>query len=189
MWPEKPSTAIVDPLSHIYPNQRQIGREICVNRLLVFAILAAASLSAKDEGFNGKWVIDKNASTATSVIPDNLTQLIKKKGDALMIETYWREPKGGVAPLALLGIMTTNLKLGMDGSEIRNDIGPFHQLSKTTMNGNQLVTDWTATVNGQNVKGQWTRTLSDDGKNMTLDIQEATEDGKSNSGKLVFKRK
>jgi hypothetical protein len=160
-----------------------------VSRLVVIGILAATLLTAKDEGFSGKWVIDKSASTATADIPDNLTQQIKKKGDTYLIESYWREPHGGIAPLALLGIMTTNLKLGIDGREVRNDIGPFHQVSKTTMNGNQLVTDWTAIVNGQSVKGQWTRTLSEDGKGMTLDIQESTEDGKSNSGKLVFKRK
>jgi hypothetical protein len=85
--------------------------------------------------------------------------------------------------------MTTHLTLTTDGQETTNFIGPFKQVSKTTQNGKQLVTDWQAVVNGENVKGQWTRTLSDDGKMMTLEIQESTNDGKSNSGKLTFKRK
>lgn len=158
-------------------------------RIVTVTVLAAGLLAAKDDGFGGKWVIDKNASTATATIPDNLTQQIRKKGSELQIESYWREPKGGLAPLALLGIMTTKLSLGLDGKETTNYIGPFKHFSTTTQNGNTLVTGWQAVVNDQNVKGQWTRTLSEDGKMMTLDIQESTDDGKNNSGKLIFKKK
>jgi hypothetical protein len=158
-------------------------------RATIIAALAVASISAKDDGFTGKWVIDKGSSTATADIPDNLTQQIKKKGNALEIETVWREPRNGMAPLALLGIMITNLKLGLDGQDTTNQIGPFKQISKTTEDGNRMVTDWTAVVNGESIKGQWVRTLSSDGKHMTLDIQETTSGGQSNTGKLVFNRK
>jgi hypothetical protein len=144
---------------------------------------------AKDDGFTGKWVIDKQASTATADIPDGLTQQFKKKGDGYTIETTWREPRSGIAPLLLVGIMTTQFKLGTKGEEVKNQVGPFMQASKTTLNGNQLVTDWTAVVNGQAVRGQWTRTLNDAGNSMTLDIKESTDDGKSNTGKLVFNKK
>lgn len=146
----------------------------------------AVSIFGKDDGFAGKWVLDKPASTATADIPDNMRQEIKKKGDGYAVETTWRELNTGMAPLVFLGIMTTQFKLGPD---VTNQVGPFMQASKTTENGRQLVTEWTAVVNGQGVKGRWTRTLADDGKSMTLDIEESTDDGKSNTAKLVFKRK
>lgn len=158
-------------------------------RFFILIALAAGMSYAKDDGFNGKWVIDKTASTATADIPDNLTQQIRKKGENLAIETFWREPRNGMAPLVLLGIMTTQLKLALNGQDTTNWIGPFQQVSKTSQNGNQLLTDWQAVVNGQHVQGHWTRTLSDDGRTMTLEIQESTDDGKNNTGKLLFKRK
>jgi hypothetical protein len=62
-------------------------------------------------------------------------------------------------------------------------------VSKTTQSGNQLVTDWTAAdQNGKTVSGHWTRTLSDDGNQMALEVQEE-ESGKSNNARLVFRRK
>jgi hypothetical protein len=142
----------------------------------------------KDEGFAGKWVIDKGASTATFEIPDQLTEQIRTKGSDLTILATWREPHDGLAPLGLLGIMTTNLKLNLDGQDVTNDIGPFKQVSKTTQNGNQLITDYTAVVNGEQVTGRWTRTLAEDGKQMTLDIDQKSG-SKSNQAKLVFHRK
>lgn len=157
-----------------------------LTRICLIAVLAAGLVLAKD-AFEGKWVIDKGASTATCDLPESLWQKIKKKGDGYNVETSWREPRNGVAPLVLLGILVTELKLGAD---VSNLIGPFLQQSKTTVNGNQMVTEWNAVVNKQPVKGQWTRTLADDGKSMTLDIQESTpEDGKSGAAHLVFKRK
>jgi len=160
-----------------------------LKRLFVSSAVLAVSILAKDDAFTGKWALDKSVSTATADIPDGLRQEIKKKGDGYMVETVWREPGNGIAPLALLGIMTTQLALGLDGKETRNQIGPFMQVSKTSQNGNQLVTEWTAVVNGETITGHWTRTLSDDRRSMTLDIQETMTDGKANSGKLVFKRK
>lgn len=159
-------------------------RRVCSGLLL--GAMLTVSVWAKDDGFTGKWILDKEASTATADIPDNLRQEIKKKGDGYQVETSWREMKTGMAPLALLGIMTTLLKLGPD---VTNQVGPFMQKSQTTIDGNRMVTNWTAVVNGQGVKGQWTRTLGDDGKSLTMDIQESTDDGKSNTGKLVFKKK
>lgn len=153
------------------------------------ALLVIAAPPDNDHPFNGKWNLDKSASTASEDIPDHVVQQIKQKGDELTIQTTWQEPQNGIAPLTLLGIMTTQLKLTTNGSESTNQIGPFKQVSKTTANGNQLVTDWTALVNGATVTGHWTRSLSDDGKGMTLDIKEQTSDGKSNEAHLVFKKK
>jgi hypothetical protein len=169
-------------------------KEMCVlKHLSVTAVLLALTVSgfvfARDTGFKGKWILDKGASNATEEIPDNLVQEIKPDGSDVTIITTWREPKTGIAPIALLGIMTTKLQLRADGQEQTNYIGPFKQVSKTTQNGNQMVTEWTAVdQNGKTVSGHWTRTLSPDGQQMTLDVQEQ-DSGQQHTAKLVFKRK
>jgi hypothetical protein len=165
---------------------------MCVSKHLLLisalALVAAAPAFPKDSGFNGKWVLDKSASTASFDIPDNLMQQIKTKGSELDILTTWREPANGIAPMGLLGVMTTNLKLNVNGEEERNQFGPFNQVSKTTVNGNQILTDYTAMANGQQVTGHWTRSLSGDGRQMTLEITQ-NSGAQNNQAKLVFHRK
>lgn len=160
---------------------------------LGIALLSGGILFAKDSNesrFKGKWVLDRGASTATFDIPENLTQEIKPKGSDLNIITTWREPQNGIAPLGLLGVMTTQYQIGLNGQETTNYVGPFKVVSKTTENGNQLVTDWTAAdQNGKTVTGHWTRSVSDDGRQMTLEIQEQENGGPSNNAKLVFRKK
>jgi hypothetical protein len=160
-----------------------------LKRLCTVGLLIATLAFAKDEGFEGKWMIDKGASTATCDIPDALTQRIKKKGDGYEIETVWKEPRNGIAPLVLLGVMTTNFKLGGPGKDTVNQVGPFMQNTRTTYSADQLITEWTAHVEGKPVNGKWTRTLSPDGRTMTLEIQESSADGNSGNAKLVFTRK
>jgi hypothetical protein len=166
---------------------------MCVPERLLLPLLALAALAgfavAKDTGFKGKWELKKDASTATVEIPDNMVQEIKPDGPNVTIITTYREPSSGVTPLAFLGIMTTKLQLSTDGQEQTNYIGPFKQVSKTTQNGNQMTTQWTAVdQNGKTVTGQWTRTLSPDGREMTLEVQEH-EGSNTNTAKLVFHRK
>ena len=156
--------------------------------ILVVTVIFALPALPKNDGFNGKWMLDKNASTASFDIPDNLMQQIKAKGSTLDILTTWREPANGIAPLGLLGVMTTNLKLNLKGQEDRNQIGPFNPVFKSTQNGNQIVTDYTAFSNGQQVTGHWTRSLSGDAKQMTLEITQNTG-AQNNQAKLVFQRK
>lgn len=161
-------------------------------RLLFFAGLAAVftiSAQAKEPGIEGRWVIDRQASTANFEIPDDLTQRIKVKGSDVTVQTTWREPKNGIAPLALLGIMVSEAKLTADGQEQRNQVGPFVQLTRTTVNGSQIVTEYTAaSEEGKAVAGRWTRTLSEDGKEMVLEIRQ-TGSGQNAEGRLTFKRK
>jgi hypothetical protein len=167
---------------------------MCVSKrlLLIVSLAALFALPAlpKDDGFNGKWVIDKDASKASFDIPDQLTQEIKKKGSNLMILTTWREPQNGLAPLGLLGIMATNMKLNLNDQDETNEVGPFKHVSKTTQTGNQLVTDYNAASaeNAEQVSGRWTRTLSEDGRQMTLEITQKSG-SKNNEAKLVFRRK
>ena len=83
---------------------------------------------------------------------------------------------------------SSKVMLSTDGSERQNQVGPFQMAAKTTVDGTTMKTDWTAVIQGKNVNGNWVRTLSDDGKRMTMQIHETTE-GQDRQATLQFKRK
>jgi hypothetical protein len=160
-------------------------------RLLSLAFLIASistvSATGKDDGFSGRWVLDK--SQASDNAPGNLEAKMKQDGSGVTIESTFKEPENGIVPLLYLGIMTTKMHLSFDGSTQQNQIGPFQMASKTTVNGNQMDTEWTAVVKDDQVQGHWTHTLSDDGKHMTLEIKENSTQGQTAQATLHFVRK
>jgi hypothetical protein len=171
---------------------QQLGETVYIKQSMFAAALLAAIVvlpinAADNSSFSGKWAVDKNARVSGA--PEGLTEVIRQSGNQVTIEARFKEPANGIAPLLYLGVMATKVTLSTDGSEVTNQIGPFTQLSKTTLNGNKMETDWTATVNGDQVKGHWVRTLSDDGKSMTLDIHESSTQGQSGVALLRFARK
>ncbi len=156
--------------------------------LTAVLILPLSAKDPKDKGFSGKWSLDKNASHGSEPLAD-LHQNIKDGGSEVTIQSAFPEPANGIAPLLYLGIMTTNLKLKTDGQEITNQIGPYMQVSKTTLDGNKMITEWHTEINGDPVQGRWVRTLSDDGKQMTLEITESSTQGQKGDATLVLHRK
>lgn len=142
---------------------------------------------AKDEGFSGRWVLDKNQPSDNA--PGNLETKIKQDGSGMTIESTFREPDDGVLPLLYLGVMTTRMHLNCDGRQEQNQIGPFQMASKTTVHGNQMDTEWTAAVKEDQVQGHWTHILSDDGKHLTLEIKESATQGQTAQATLHFVRK
>lgn len=159
----------------------------------VALMMTVSAWAADATGFAGKWQLDKKQTPATATLPEQLTQEIKQEGDTWVIRSRYREPKNGVYPTAMLGVMTQEVKLGPD---VRNDIGPFQHQSKTRLESNSLITEWTAVnangapsgsaVSSEPLSGKWTRTLSEDGKTMTMQIEGAPG---STPTSLVFKRK
>jgi hypothetical protein len=158
---------------------------------LMTLVLAAAATVGSSNGFDGKWVLDKKAAnTATVPPPDDLRQNIKASGGNISIDTTFKEPNNAITPLLYLGIMVTNIKLNADGSETVNQVGPFMQTSKTTVDGNKMDTEWIAKhTSGEVVNGHWTRTVSDDGKHMTLEIKESSTQGQTGTATLNFVKK
>jgi hypothetical protein len=146
------------------------------------------STYAKDEGFAGRWVLDKSEQLPPDG-PGNLETRIKQDHSGLTIESTFREPDSGVVPLLYLGVMATKVRLSLDGNLQQNAIGPFQMGSKTTVNGKQLDTEWTAVVKGDQVQGHWTHTLSDDGRHMTLEIKENSTQGQGGQATLHFVKK
>jgi hypothetical protein len=152
--------------------------------LLGAPVFAAGSAS----GFEGKWELDKKAQQGVGG-PEDLQVELKQDGPKLVVKSKYKEPKSAVYPLLWVGIMTYELELTTDGTEKVNQIGPFAHNSKTTIDGNKMTTDFTAANEGGKVEGQWIRTLSDDGKQMTMQVLATASDGRKLDQTLVFKRK
>ena len=113
------------------------------------AFLFCASLLGKDAeaGFSGTWDIDKSQSASSSAIPDGLQQQIKHKKSEMVIKSKWMEPQDGIAPLVLMGVMTTELKLKTDGRKANKQFGPFMTTMSTTQDGDAVVTKWQVNAN------------------------------------------
>jgi len=155
---------------------------------IAIALMAGSSLFASTKGgFTGKWVLDKNGASGDDA-PQDLVENIRQKGADVSIDSQFAEPSNGMVPLLYLGVMTNKLMLSADGTERQNQIGPFQMGAKTTMDGNSMKTEWTAMVEGKQVNGNWVRTLSGDGKRMTMEIHETTE-GQDRQATLQFRRK
>jgi len=152
---------------------------------LVFSL---ASAKDSPDSFSGKWVLDKHAPRPGDA-PNSLQTKIKQDGSGFTFESTFKEPKSGVVPLLYLTVMTDKLHLNTDGQETHMQIGPFMTVFKSTMDGNKLITDWKAQINGAPVQGHWVHTLSDDGKHMTLELQESSRDGQHEEATLNFVRK
>ena len=165
-------------------------KRVFLTTLITLAFAVAASVGGANS-FDGKWVFDKKAgNTATVPPPDDLRQNIKASGNNIAVDSTFKEPQSGVSPLLYLGIMATNMKLNADGSETVNQVGPFMQTSKTTIEGNKMDTEWIAKhTSGDVVNGHWTRTVSDDGKHMTLEIKESSTQGQAATATLNFVKK
>ena len=155
---------------------------------LCLTIAFVTVISAKDEGFSGRWVLDKSSQRPTDA-PINLETKIKQDNSGVTFESTFKEPENGVVPLLYLGVMATKVHLSTDGQLQQNAIGPFQIGSKTTVQGNKMETEWTAMVKGDQVQGHWTHTLSDDGRHMTLEIKESSTQGQHGEATLSFVRK
>jgi hypothetical protein len=156
--------------------------------LSLFALTLTPALPATSNGFEGKWVLDKNKTQATGG-PEDLQLEMKQDGSKMVIKSKYREPKTNVYPLLWVGIMTYELELPTDGAETVTQIGPFAHNSRTRIDGNKMTTEFVASNDTGKVDGQWIRTLSEDGKQMTLQVLTNSSDGRKLDQTLVFKRK
>jgi hypothetical protein len=142
----------------------------------------------ENDSFSGKWVLDKQ-SPRPGDAPNELETKIKQDNAGFSMESTFLEPKNGVVPLLYLGIMAEKVQLNTDGQERETQIGPFTAKFKSSMDGNKLLTDWTAQIKGDLVQGHWVHTLSEDGKHMTLEIQETSTQSQHAEATLYFVRK
>ncbi len=160
-----------------------------VSLLFTISFLAVVGTAKiNPDSFSGKWVLDKH-SPRPGDAPNSLETKIKEDGSGLTIESTFKEPDNGVVPLLYLGVMTEKIQLSTDGHEAQNQIGPFMAVFKSNRDGNKLTTEWAAQIKGDQVQGHWVHTLSDEGKHMTLEIQESSTHGQHAEATLQFVRK
>lgn len=163
-------------------------RKIASLSFLSFGIFYMA-VHAANSGFAGKWALDA-ANPRPGDAPNHLVTKIKSTSRGLTIESTFREPDNGIVPLLYLGVMTTTLQLDTDGGETRNQVGPFQIASRTTLtNSHQMDTVWKGVLSGDPVEGHWTHKLSEDGRRMTLEIDQNSTNGRSGHTTLYFVRK
>ena len=154
----------------------------------LFIIFFASLTQAKDDGFGGKWILDTH-NPQPDDCPKKLQTSIKQDGSSVTFESVFQEPENGVVPLIYLGVMATKVRLASDGQVQQNAIGPFQMASKSTVDGKQIETEWTAVVQGDQVQGHWTHRLSDDGKHLIWEIKEESTPGQHAEATLYFVRK
>lgn len=159
---------------------------VCVTSFVLCSV--ASNGKDKPEGFSGKWVLDKK-SPRPGDAPNDLEAKIKQDNSGLTIESTFKEPDNGVVPLLYLGVMTSKLHLATDGQEQQTQIGPFQATYKSMMDGNKVTTQWAAQIKGDQVQGHWVHALSDDGRHMTLEIQESSTHGQHAEATLYLVRK
>ena len=167
----------------------RLARSLFLLSIGVAGVFSLASAKNNPDSFAGKWILDKHAPRPGDA-PDHLETKIKQNGAGITIESTFAEPRDGVVPLLYLGVMAEKLHLSTDGQEQQQQIGPFMAAFKTNMDGERtLKTDWAAQIRGDQVQGHWVHTLSDDGKHMTLKIEESSTHGQHAEATLEFVRK
>jgi len=129
-----------------------------------------ASVNSVD--FSGRWELDKAKSNLPSPAPENLVQVIDRRGSELKITSTskdWNVNK----PIAvtLFAMMMPELSITADSRESVQPYGPGQFRSKSRWEGGKLITVWTLERDSQvMVTGQWVRRLSNDGKTQTVEI-------------------
>ena len=153
---------------------------------VVFSAFCATQISAADALFNGTWVLDQHSPRPGNA-PNQIQTKISQKGANLTLESVFTEPKDRVLPMLYLGILGTRISLTANGAEQENMVGPYYLLTKTTIEGNQMLTDWIATMFGDELRGHWRHTLTDP-KHLVIEIQEISKQGQRGAT-LYFTRK
>ena len=166
----------------------RLAKSVTLLFTIGFLFVSLAGAGNQPDSFSGKWVLDKK-SPRPGDAPNNLETKIKQDNSGLSMESTFQEPKNGVVPLLYLGIMAEKVQLSTDGQERESQIGPFTAKFKSTVDGNKLLTDWTAQIKDDQVQGHWIHTLSDDGKHMTLEIKESSTHTQHAETTLYFVRK
>jgi bla regulator protein blaR1 len=145
--------------------------------------------TAEHPDFSGRWNLDKSRSNLPSPSPEDLVETIDHRDPQLKIVTTSRDWSAR-EPIAqtLFTVMIPEISTTTDNRENTAQFGPGELKSKTRWDAKNLVTEWGLERDGQReMEGTWTRSLSADGKTMTLQVVAGEpESGVQGTTKLVF---
>ena len=137
--------------------------------------------------FSGEWEL---VSAAGTTPPEAFVMLMNQSSTVLRGNAHWTESENRQYGLTLVGLITPELIFSMDGREDLNQAGPFVIHSKTRWTGARLITKWsTSEFLGMSFEGQWVRSVSVDGRELTLEIHANSSQGRHSDAVLKFRRK
>lgn len=161
--------------------------------------LAAKPMAVLPSGshpdFSGHWKLDKTRSTLPSHSPDDLVEVIDHRDPQLRVTTTSKDWSGDFTQniekpiaLTLFSLTIPEWIATTDGVERSQKYGPDQLKSKTHWDGDRLITAWTLERDGKpEMTGEWVRSLSADGKTLTLNVQARDpERGGQGEANLVF---
>jgi hypothetical protein len=135
---------------------------------------------------SGEW---KLVSAAGTKPPDGFVVQMNQSSATLRVTAHWTEPENGQYGLTLVGLIAPELTFFLDGREDLNQAGPFVLHSKTRWTGARLVTSWnTSQFLGVSFEGQWVRSISADGRELTLEIHANSSQGRRSDAVLKFRK-
>jgi hypothetical protein len=136
---------------------------------------------------SGTWEL---VSAVGTTPPDRFVMQVNQSSTTLRVNSYWNEPEKGEYGLTLIGLLAPELTFSTDGREDLNQAGPFVIHSKTRRNGARLVTTWgTSELMGISFRGQWVRSVSDEGRESTLEVHADSSQGRRSDATLRFRKK
>jgi hypothetical protein len=174
---------------------RQKGENMKKVLITLIALITVCLLAGQDTpNFSGTWIMDRVKSDAVGgrpgtggAKPMEISLLIKHEGKSLFIT---RKLSRGDQELSEEFRYTT------DGAENRNPgmgLGGQDVISKSRWEGKKLVTEWSqtrTTMEGQaTMKTKETRSLSDDGKVLTIETTNSLVQRGEFVGKQIFNKK
>jgi len=127
--------------------------------------------------FSGRWELDRSRSDFGSLPPDDsATELIQHHEPKLTITQVWKDAEG---EHTLVWQLTT------DGAENLTRVAETEIASRTVWDDNRLLTDWRMKRGTQLNEGKTVRSLSEDGKILTVDVRHRST-GRDIQQHLVF---
>ena len=135
----------------------------------------------------GVWELVSASGTTT---PPGFVMRATQSDGSLRVASEWTPPEDGKYGLTLIGVTVPQAAFSFNGSEDVNQAGPFVVHSNTRWEGPRLVTAWnTSEFRGTSFKGTWTRSLSEDGRTLTLQISADSSEGKHSEAVLKFSKR
>lgn len=135
---------------------------------------------------SGEWEL---VSAVGTTPPVGFVMQTNQSSTTFRVNSHWREPEHGEYGLTLVGLLTPELTFSADGREDLNQSGPFVIHSKTRWNGARLITIWnTSEFLRVSFEGRWVRSLSADGRELTLEIYAKSSQGRHSDAVLKFRK-
>jgi hypothetical protein len=151
----------------------------------LFGATLAARAEQEKPDFSGTWTLDADR-TEGPFTPPAMTQVIDHKDPVFKWTTKFKEEGTPKLPVFLTGFAVPSGEVKTDAHYETTKIQAGERETRTMWNGQRLVTTWTIRTLHDPSQGKWQRSLSDDGKTQTVDLEYRSAMMGLVQAKLVF---